>query len=173
METLNFNNVYTSYHSDVLKMVTYKLGQKNKELAEELTNDVFIKANKHIEAYDHEQSTVKTWLFHIANNLITDQWRRKELNALSIEAQLDDEGNEMLQLESTSMTPHDILVNEDLGTKLTGAINSLPDGYRDLSVEFFVNQCSYEEVVDKLELPLNTVKGKLFRARKLLQAALS
>lgn len=173
MENLNFNNVYTSYHSDVLKMVTFKLGQKNKELAEELTNDVFVKANKHINAYDKEQSTVKTWLFHIANNLIKDQWRRKDLNPLSIEAQLDSEGNEMLQIESNSLTPHEILVNDDLGAKLNGAINSLPDGYRSLSVEFFVNQCSYEEVGDKLELPLNTVKGKLFRARKLLQAALS
>lgn len=173
MENLSYNNVYSTYHNEVLNMITYKIGQKNKELAEELTNDVFVRVHKHFTEYDSSKSNFKTWLYNIANNIIIDQWRKKKLETTAIESKVDSDGNEFFQVESNSLTPHQIVVNNELGKTIHSAISSLPEIYKILSHKFFIEQCTYDEIVKDTNLGIGTVKGRLSRARKLLQAILS
>lgn len=172
-QTLKFENIYNENHAKVLNLINYKLGAKNKETAEEIANDVFIRVHKHLNNYKPEESSLTTWIYNIANNLVIDHYRRKSLDTMHISAMVDSEGKETFEYTSPTLNPEETMVNYEQGQMVANAIEALPVGYRRLTEMFFMEQCSHKEIVQELELPLNTVKVQIMRAKKLLKDFLS
>jgi RNA polymerase sigma-70 factor (ECF subfamily) len=169
---MTFEIIYNKYHKEIFVNIVKRIGKGNIELAEELTNDVFLRVNKHLTNFDSEKSSLRTWLYNIANNIIIDHWRKNSLETLSIHKE-DNEGNEVFQFESASPTPHAEIVNSELGNKIMNAIGSLSDTYKDLAERFFIQEQTYNEIVKDTGMSIGTVKGKINRLRTILQGMLS
>lgn len=147
----------------LLKMV------QNKDDADDLTIEAFGKAFNRLDLYT-PNFAFSTWLFKIASNNAIDFIRRKKKNTISIDqAYGGDEGDEMyMDLRSDGLTPEEISIRDQKMKIMRQVVQKLKPRYRQLVEMRYFEQLSYEEISEKLELPLGTVKAQLFRARDLL-----
>lgn len=147
----------------LLKMV------QNRDDADDLTIEAFGKAFNRLDLYT-PNFAFSTWLFKIASNNAIDFIRRKKKNTISIDQAIGgDDGDEMyMDLRSDGLTPEEISIREQKMKIMRQVVQKLKPRYRQLVEMRYFEQLSYEEISEKLELPLGTVKAQLFRARDLL-----
>ncbi len=147
----------------LLKMVN------NKDDADDLTIEAFGKAFKRLTQYTPNYA-FSTWLFKIASNNCIDFIRRKKMNTFSIDRSFEnDEGGEMsMDIKAEGMNPEESLVKKQKVKHMRDVVEKLKPRYRVLVELRYFDELSYEEIAEKLELPLGTVKAQLFRAREFL-----
>ncbi len=150
---------------------------RDRELAEDLAQETFIKALNAIESYRPEFK-FSSWIFKIANNAAIDHLRRRELNTLSLEgsphaATPDAVEATSLQLSDRGETPLEEMEAREIGTAIEQAIAQLRPEYRACILLRHVEGRPYEEIAQILELPLGTVKTYIHRARNELRDLLS
>jgi len=172
---VDFDKVYKKYYNQVYYHVNGKLGN-NPIVAEEIVNDVFIKAYEHIANYDVQMSKLNTWLITIAGRKVIDYWRSKAKrnydNTALIDGYVDESGNETYQVGADIMDGQNSLENKELGATTSKAMQGLCERDRDLVTLFFVDQKSYDEISEIMDMPLGSVKGTLNRCRAKLQKKL-
>ncbi len=142
------------------------------EEARDLVQETFIRAWRHLDQYD-AHFRFSTWLFRIAHNIAIDHLRRRRQATVSLELGEDDEG-EGLRLDPADPRrgPLGELANRELAGVLAREIERLPPSYRELVKLRHLVGLSYNEIADLKELPLGTVKNKLFRAHTVLREVL-
>lgn len=147
----------------LLKMVN------NKDDAEDLTIEAFGKAFKRLHQYT-PNFAFSTWLFKIASNNCIDFLRKKRRDTFSIDRTFeDDEGGEMMMdLRSDTLDPEEKVMKKQKILLLRDIVDKLKPRYRTLIELRYFEELSYEEIAQRLELPLGTVKAQLFRAREFL-----
>jgi RNA polymerase sigma-70 factor (ECF subfamily) len=155
----------------VLRMV------RDRQLAEDLSQETFIKALNAIASYRPEYK-FSSWIFKIANNAAIDHLRRRELNTLSIDGSpnatsAEDIEATALQVGDKSETPLAELEARELGTAIERAIGQLRPEYRSCIMLRHVEGLAYEEIAQLLDLPLGTVKTYIHRARHELRDMLT
>lgn len=142
------------------------------ELARELTQEAFIRAWSALERFD-PRYRFSTWLFRIAHNLGIDQLRRKRLQTVSL-YRTDSDGEELeMVVADLEKDPLGHLENRALADELRAVIDELRPEYRELVLLRHFAGLSYQEIADFKEMPLGTVKNKLFRAHSVLRKALA
>ncbi|HSO22842.1 MAG TPA: sigma-70 family RNA polymerase sigma factor [Chondromyces sp.] len=142
------------------------------ELARELTQEAFIRAWSALERFD-PRYRFSTWLFRIAHNLGIDQLRRKRLQTVSL-YRTDADGEELeMVVADLEKDPLGHLENRALADELRTVIDELRPEYRELVLLRHFAGLSYQEIADFKEMPLGTVKNKLFRAHSVLRRALA
>ena len=149
---------------------------RDRELAEDLTQETFVKALNAIESYRPEFK-FSSWIFKIANNAAIDQLRRRELNTLSLDGSPNAETADAveataLQVSDRNETPREELEARELGGAIEIAIAGLRPEYRACILLRHVEGRPYEEIAEMLSLPLGTVKTYIHRARNELREAL-
>jgi RNA polymerase sigma-70 factor (ECF subfamily) len=141
-----------------------------RDVARDLAQDVFLKVYLSLSSFD-PAFRFKTWLYRIASNCAIDHLRRKEPAACSLP--LDDREERALGLDSTLVgadpSPHDVLRLRELQRRLDAAVGSLPPGLKQLILLRHSQQCRYDEIARITDLPMGTVKNRIFRARELLR----
>jgi RNA polymerase sigma-70 factor (ECF subfamily) len=143
----------------------------NFEIARELTQETFIRAWKALDRFD-PKFRFSTWLFRIAHNLGIDHLRRRRLKTIPLQHQ-DKNGEEIeIVVPDDHKNPLEHLGNAELSGSLRAAIDTLRDEYRELVLLRHFASLSYQEIADFKEMPLGTVKNKLFRAHSVLRKAL-
>lgn len=162
-----FESLVQKYRKSVFYLV-YKI-VRNTDDAEDLTQDSFVKAYSFIHKFDPKYA-FSTWLFKIATNNCIDFIRRRKMQTLSIDSpQNFDEGSPMyIQVQDRGPLPSDSLLLKERKEILTVAIERLPERYRNLLRMRYFDELSYEEVAERLRLPMGTIKAQLHRARELL-----
>lgn len=147
----------------LLKMVN------NKDDADDLTIEAFGKAFKRLSQYTPNYA-FSTWLFKIASNNCIDFIRRKKMITFSIDRTFEnDEGGEMsMDIKAEGMNPEESMVKKQKVKHMHEVVEKLKPRYRVLVEMRYFDELSYEEIAEKLELPLGTVKAQLFRAREFL-----
>ncbi|NVB42227.1 sigma-70 family RNA polymerase sigma factor [Pseudenhygromyxa sp. WMMC2535] len=131
----------------------------NTTLADDLAQEVFLRAYRGMVGFEG-RARFSTWLYRIAYNVfLNHRTRSKELSALP-------EG-----FESRAAAPESELsaARCDLRRDLAAAIAELPDRYRAVVTLYYLEDVSYPEIAEVLDLPLGTVKTHLHRAKKLLR----
>ena len=146
----------------ILKMV------HNRDDADDLTIEAFSKAFLQLEKYTPDFA-FSTWLFKIAVNNAIDHIRKKRLKTLSI----DDDNDESTRLVFTNIrnthpNPEEKYIRDQRATILRAILDELNPKYKALVELRYFDELSYEEIAEKLNMPLGTVKAQLFRARNLL-----
>jgi RNA polymerase sigma-70 factor (ECF subfamily) len=151
----------------LLKMVN------NKDDADDLTIEAFGKAFKNLKQYT-PNFAFSTWLFKIASNNCIDFIRRKKKRTLSIDRRQESEdGMETtIHLKSDMLDPEEKFVKKQKIKMLHEIVKKLKPRYRELVELRYFQELSYEEIAQKLDIPLGTVKAQLFRAREFLQGIL-
>ncbi len=150
---------------------------RDRELAEDLAQETFVKALNAIESYRPEFK-FSSWIFKIANNAAIDHLRRRELDTLSLEGSPHAETPEAveataLQIGDRQESPLDAVEARELGGQIEQAIGQLRPEYRSCILLRHVEGRAYEEIADILNLPLGTVKTYIHRARNELRQALA
>jgi RNA polymerase sigma-70 factor (ECF subfamily) len=150
---------------------------RDRELAEDLAQETFVKALNAVESYRPEFK-FSSWIFKIANNAAIDHLRRRELQTLSLEGApnaVTPEAIEAtaLQLRDRLETPLEELEARELGGQIESAIARLRPEYRSCILLRHVEGRAYEEIAEILDLPLGTVKTYIHRARNELRASLA
>jgi RNA polymerase sigma-70 factor, ECF subfamily len=150
---------------------------RDRELAEDLAQETFVKALNAIDSYRPEFK-FSSWIFKIANNAAIDHLRRRELDTLSLDGSPHAETPEAmqataLQIGARQETPLDTVEAKELGTAIEAAIGSLRPEYRSCILLRHVEGRAYEEIAEILNLPLGTVKTYIHRARNELRHSLA
>ena len=141
------------------------------ELARELAQEAFIRAWAALERFD-PRYRFSTWLFRIAHNLGIDQLRRRRLQTVSLYRR-DSDGDEVeMAVVDANKDPLGHFENLELAQTIRDAIDGLRPEYRELVLLRHFGGLSYQEIADFKEMPLGTVKNKLFRAHSVLRRAL-
>jgi RNA polymerase sigma-70 factor (ECF subfamily) len=150
---------------------------RDRELAEDLAQETFIKALNAIESYRPEFK-FSSWIFKIANNAAIDHLRRRELDTLSLDGSPHAATPEAmqataLQIGARQESPLDAVEAKELGGAIEAAIGGLRPEYRSCILLRHVEGRAYEEIAEILDLPLGTVKTYIHRARNELRQALA
>jgi RNA polymerase sigma-70 factor (ECF subfamily) len=150
---------------------------RDRELAEDLAQETFVKALNAIESYRPEFK-FSSWIFKIANNAAIDHLRRRELDTLSLEGSPHAETPEAieataLQIGDRQESPLDEVEARELGGEIEAAIAKLRPEYRSCILLRHVEGRAYEEIAEILGLPLGTVKTYIHRARNELRRELA
>ena len=150
---------------------------RDRELAEDLAQEPFVKALNAIESYRPEFK-FSSWIFKIANNAAIDHLRRRELDTLSLDGSPHAETPEAmqataLQIGARQESPLDTVEAKELGSEIETAIGRLRPEYRSCILLRHVEGRAYEEIAEILDLPLGTVKTYIHRARNELRVALA
>lgn len=145
----------------------------NNDDVEDLVQDTFLKALRALSTFRHEYSFEK-WLFKIASNTCIDYLRRKRFAPEALEHSDDTEDEPPRQYaDPNSSVPDEQLIRQERYAIVRAAIEALPEKYRVVIHLRHDLELDYEEIAQRLDLPLGTVKAHLFRARQLLLKALS
>lgn len=149
---------------------------RDREVAEDLAQDSFIKVLNHIDRYRPEFK-LSSWLFKIANNVAIDHLRKRQLDTVSMDGsphaatQSEIEATQ-LEIAAQQETALEEMEAKEIGTAIERAIAALRPEYRSCIMLRHVEGRSYEEIAAMLDLPLGTVKTYIHRARHQLREAL-
>lgn len=169
-----FRELVRRYERPVFSLIFRMV--RDRETAEDLAQDSFIKVLNHIDRYRPEFK-LSSWLFKIANNVAIDFLRRRHLDTISLDG--SPHAATQAEIEATSFdvavrqeTALEEMEAKELGSAIERAISSLRPEYRSCILLRHVEGRSYEEIAATLDLPLGTVKTYIHRARHQLREAL-
>ena len=169
-----FREIIRRYERPVFSLV-YRM-VRDREMAEDLSQDAFIKVLNHLDKYRPEFK-LSSWLFKIANNVAIDHLRKKQLPTVSIDgsphaaSQAEIEASSF-DIDSGGESALEAMEARERGTAIERAIAKLRPEYRSCIMLRHVEGRSYEEIAATLDLPLGTVKTYIHRARHELREAL-
>ena len=126
---------------------------------EDLLQDTFLKAYRNLDSY-RKDASMYTWLYSIARNLAIDEFRKRKYEKLISNTPIED-------LEISHDDPDDSIMNtEQEVLKMRKAIAQLPELLRSIVVMKTIDGLSYPEIAEVTGLNIETVKNRMFRARK-------
>lgn len=157
----SFRELVLRYHRLVLNIAFRALGELS--LAEDVSQDVFIKVYKALPGYRHDKP-FKHWLHRVAANAVTDALRRRR-PIVSLD------GLEQPPV-ATGADPQDVAARHDLQRAVRHAIANLPPHYRDTIALQAFGELNYSEIAKVLDIPLGTVMSRLNGAKRLLRERL-
>jgi len=131
----------------------------NEQDALDAAQEALIRIYTKIETYE-EKAQFKTWVQRIVTNICIDKFRRNKPTVSIEEHELVFQGKESVERE---------VMSGYIAEYIREAIDQLPEHHRSVVVLRYLQDFSYNEIADCLNLPLNTVKSYLFRARQQLQ----
>ncbi len=145
-------NIWSRFSKDVYHFILGKV--KDKDLAWDLVQEVFLKVHLKKESLEEEEA-LKSWLFTIARNTVTDYYRNyNNSNEISIDLPVN------TVEDSTQHTPNDCLLP---------IIRKLPKIYRDALILSDIQGKKQEEIAREFNISLSGAKSRVQRGRKLLQ----
>jgi len=167
-----FDALYTENYQAVLTHVTTYVRDEAK--AEDITADAFVKAYNHFSEFNPEVANFLTWMKRIARNTFIDDYRtdRFAKNTTSQENYVDEEGEYLIQPMADDEADTEVICTE-MREQILGAIRSLKPMYRKVAVLYFLNELKYKEIAKVTDMPMNSVKVAISRARVMLQTALA
>lgn len=145
---------------------------KDRDQVEDLVQEAFMKAYDNLSSYNTNYA-FSTWLYRIATNHTIDYLRKKKLQTMSIDEPVKTKEGEMqFQLSDDEAETDRHIIRKQRQKIVRNAIEELPRKYRQVIELRHMEEKSYQEIADELDLPLGTVKAHIFRARELLYKAL-
>jgi len=139
----------------------------NAEDAADVTQEVFIKAFQHFSRFDG-RSSVRTWLFRIAYHLCVDRARKEDRTPDHV-GLVDSEDGDQIDIPDARWQPDQMAVDAELMTVVEDGIRSMSEKLRSVLLLHDREDMPYEEIAQMLNVPVGTVKSRLFLARAHLQ----
>ncbi|HIW86981.1 MAG TPA: sigma-70 family RNA polymerase sigma factor [Candidatus Onthomorpha intestinigallinarum] len=137
--------------------------------ADDLTIEAFGKAFKAIDNYTPDYA-FSTWLFRIASNNCIDHIRKKRAATVSIDNLYTNVEGEIVGINviSDALDPESNVIVQQRNDMMRAVVKKLKPHYKVLVEKRYFEEKSYEEIASELDMPIGTVKAKLFRAREFL-----
>ncbi|WP_374164767.1 RNA polymerase sigma factor [Arcticibacter sp. MXS-1] len=170
-----FRFLYQKHYKYVYDFASKRLNY-DKELASEISSQTFVNFYKYAGRFNSDYNIkVSSFLCEIANNLIIDNYRKLQRRVEARAYSLSDTENsiEDLILPTNQGQAPDTLLDRKMTYRiLYSQIAKLDNVSHQIILYFYKDELSYQEICEKLDLPLHLVKTKLFRAKKKLRSYL-
>jgi len=160
-----FRELMEEHQGRVFTFACYYLG--NREEAEDVTQEVLLRLWRHLDKVETE--TAGAWLARVTRNACYDHLRSQRSRRKLFTEGLNEE---MSTASDPGPRPDAGLVTWDVARHLKRALAELDEPYRSIVVLREVRELKYEEISEVMEIPLNTVKTYLHRARRKLREKL-
>jgi len=154
-----FEHIVLEYQKDIINF-QFRF-TNNRADAEDLAQDTFIKAYKKLHTLkDHNR--LRSWLFSIARRVAIDHYRKYKNREIPIDI------NTVVALAVKSETPEELSTINERSREMKKCLLSLPEEDRVLIELLYYYEFSYKEISELLHINRNTLKSRLYRARKTL-----
>jgi len=158
-----FNFLLNTFWDDVYGFQLKR--NQNENDAEDVTIQTFSRAFDKIATYNKDY-TFKTWLITISKNIHVDIIRKEKRSISTVVA--SDNEDTVFQIQDETPSAEDKLITEQNLAKLLRDIKRLKPHYQEVINLRYFQELSYKEISSELREPINNVKVKLLRAKKLL-----
>jgi RNA polymerase sigma-70 factor (ECF subfamily) len=138
--------------------------------AEDLVQDTYLKAFRAADSFE-PGTNLRAWLFTILHNTARNRARDRARDAVTIDSEAVDQAADGLTTGaagSNSATPEALLLRDTLMPELQAAIDALPPAFREAVWLRDVEEFSYAEIADMLQVPAGTVMSRISRGRRML-----
>ena len=160
---LAFNFLLDTFWGEVYNYQLKRIQNDND--AEDITIQTFSKAFDKIDTFDKKYK-FKTWLITISKNIHIDIIRKKNAS-ISVKTTIEQE-EEVYAVVDENPTPEDKIIRDQNLAKLLRDIKQLKPKYQEIINLRYFQELSYKEIATQINEPMNNVKVKLLRAKKLL-----
>ncbi|BDG07245.1 RNA polymerase sigma factor RpoE [Anaeromyxobacter paludicola] len=160
-------------HIDPLFSAALRL-TKNERDAEDLVQDTFLRAYRFFDKFERG-TNIKAWLFKILTNTFINRYRRNVKERNIVEGSEREAVHErFISREATeyAANPEQFFFDRLLSDDVLQAVDALPIDFRMVVILADLQEFSYKEIAEILEIPVGTVMSRLFRGRRLLQKSL-
>jgi RNA polymerase sigma-70 factor (ECF subfamily) len=161
-DTAAFEQLFRHYKKDLLRFCQQRTGN-NLSDASDILQETFIKVYLHLDKYNPHYS-FRQWIHTIARNAFIDYTRKRKESPLSIDS--PDWAGPRLNPPATTANPEERMMQYQTGKELDKALEIMSPRYKTMITMRFIQEYSYEEIAEKLEMPLGTVKTQIHRARE-------
>ena len=151
--------LYTQYRGKVLGYIRARVN--NREDAEDLCQDVFVKVFRAADRYDAEKSAPGTWIYAVTRNAVIDYFRKNRPAEELPEDLMDD------------ALPEDAVMQTALLDELAAALEQLPDELTDIIVARYYDRLPLTEIAERMGLSYGAVKLRHQKALLLLRTAMA
>lgn len=151
-----FERAFDLYYTSIRNFLYYKCSKA--ELSEDVAQDAFVKLWETRENID--KTSIKAYLYTIANNLLINQLKRDQLKFKFLN----------LQTESKDkVTPEYLVEMQEFDEKLQNALSHIPDGAREVFLMNRIDGLKYHEIAERLGLSMKAVEKRMSRALSVLR----
>lgn len=161
--TVDFKSLHDQFRPRVLRYATRLVGDAD---AEDVAQSVMLKVSEGLSGF-RGGSSISTWIYRIATNEVVDKLRQKASQPLTDTGYEFDEGD--LPLAAQSPSVETAAIRGEMSACIGEFVDRLPDNYRTVMVLSEIEGFTNGEIAAILELPLDTVKIRLHRAREKLR----
>lgn len=162
-------------HLDVVYRFAVRLTSGDEDEAMDVVQETFLRAYRSWHTFKRG-TNCRSWLFTICRNAFLRRreqiGRRKETPTSAIDADVEALASTAAFDETRAADPEHVFFDSIIDDEVVRAIDALPEEFREAVVLSDLEGLSYGEVAEALEVPLGTVKSRLYRGRRLLQEAL-
>lgn len=156
-----YNTLLNTFWKDIFNFLKTRCSDDDE--AEDITVKTFAKAFDKLETFDTSYN-FKTWLFSISRNITIDHFRKQKPDLISIHKYQ----KEVQNVYDEEPSPADKLIQKQNLAQLLRYIKQLKPHYKQvINLRYFM-EMSYKEIAEEINEPINNVKIKLLRAKKLL-----
>ena len=133
----------------------------NHAVAEELTQDIFLKVYQNLTSFSTGRGSFQSWIMSVGRNHIVDYWRAHKRQ--KEEVPLEESG--IPETRSTGIHPFEALHTKEKGELLDSALEELPLELKEVIILRDIDDLSYREITDLASIPEGTVKSRISRGR--------
>lgn len=163
----NINNIINDYNNRIQNVINNFFNSH--EDIEDVKQQVYLKIWKNSDKY--QQGSLWGWLRKITVNTCYDNLRKNKNNIVYLDN--DNENDDLINLVPDKKSGPETLADLSERQKIIlNAINTLNEKHKDVIILYDIYELSQEEISQKLNCPVGTVKSRLFNARKQLQTKL-
>lgn len=148
---------YAAHGQELFGFAARVLGDRG--LAEEAVQETFLRAWRAADRFDPGIASLRTWLFSIIRNVVSDLWRAREARPLSLDGRPEAAGEDELERAVVAW-------------QVEEALRRIGEDHRDVIIETYYQGRSCGEVAAKLRIPEGTVRSRLYYGLRALKLAL-
>ncbi|MEW6360199.1 MAG: sigma-70 family RNA polymerase sigma factor [Planctomycetota bacterium] len=162
-----FGEIVTFYQNTVYNLA-FRLCRDRAE-AWDMAQEAFLRAFRNLKKYD-PQRPFRPWLLKVATNVCLNWIRDRRPDMPTVSAMADPDGQPMEATDNAD--PAAEVGSREAADVIRAAVVGLPTNYRVVVTLRYLEEMSYEEIAELLDLPIGTVKNRLFRSREILKERL-
>ena len=166
LQRLEFDQLYTEHSQAIFYLALRMLGSS--AAAEDATHDVFLKAYRKMDQF-RGAAKPRTWLYRITiNHCINtkNSWKSRHIVHAGFPETYESMPDKLPRSEYPSQRPDNALQHKELGERIQRTLDLLSEEYRLLLLLIADEKLSYEEIAELTQQSTDSVRGKLYRARK-------
>lgn len=137
----------------------------NHEDAAEVAQDAFVKVYHGLAGFRRDASFT-TWLFRIVTNLAHNKHRAAVVRGKGRIVPIENADGEAIPLADSTPSASDAAISRESEQRLLDALDKLNAEHREAIVLYSIQELSYEQIAESLEISVGTVKSRIFRARE-------